>query len=252
MKRLIKRLGIGLLALLLIGGAAFVAWATIIPAPLPTALAALQSDQLVTVRSEGWLEFRPAGQTPSSGLIFYPGGRVDPRSYAPAARELAAQGYLVAVPAMPLNLAIFDPNRADKIIAAHPEIARWTVGGHSLGGAMAAQYAHNRPGTVDGLVLWAAYATAGSSLAGQPLAVTSIYAIDDGLLDQATIDQNRANLPATARYVAIAGGNHGQFGWYGEQSGDRPASISREEQQRQAVAATLELLRTIDATGSRR
>ncbi|HYF65553.1 MAG TPA: alpha/beta fold hydrolase [Herpetosiphonaceae bacterium] len=242
MKRILKRLGLGLLALLLIGGAAFAAWALIIPDPLPAALEALRSDEVVAVSDAGWLEFAPAGRAPAAGLVFYPGGRVDPRSYAPAARELAAQGYLVAIPAMPLNLAFFDPNRAAGIIAAHPEIEDWAVGGHSLGGAMAAQYAHNNPQLVNGLVLWASYATAGSSLAGQPIAATSIYATADGLLDQATIDRNRANLPPSTSYVAIEGGNHGQFGWYGEQSGDLPASISREEQQRQAVAATLELL----------
>ena len=75
-------------------------------------------------------------------MIFYPGGRVDPRSYAPAARAIAAQGYLAVITPMPLNLAVFTPGRAAQVIAAYPEIHTWAIGGHSLGGAMAANFSH--------------------------------------------------------------------------------------------------------------
>ena len=225
--------------LLLLGAAGFVLWANNAAQPMPEALAALQSDSVVTVNQGDWIEFAPAGSSPTTGFIFYPGGRVDARAYAPPARALAEQGYLVAITPMPLNLAIIDPERANTVIAAHPEIERWVIGGHSLGGATAAIFANRHPQAVDGVVFWAAYPPDSDSLAERDdLAVTSISGTLDGLATPAKIAATAPLLPANAEFVAIEGGNHAQFGWYGEQSGDNPATISREEQQAQVVSAT--------------
>ena len=76
--------------------------------------------------------------------------------------------------------------------------------------------------------------------------MTSIYGTLDGLATTEKIAASRPQLPPTTEWVAIAGGNHAQFGWYGPQSGDNPATISREEQQRQIVEATLRLLVSLD------
>ena len=100
---------------------------------------------------------------------------MDARSYAPAARAIAAQGYLVVIVPMPFNLAVFKPAAAEAVIAAHPEIEHWAIGGHSLGGAMAANYVYTHPDAVQGLVLWAAYPAGNNSLADRQLAVVSIY-----------------------------------------------------------------------------
>ena len=180
-----------------------------------------------------------AGQS-DSGLIFYPGGRVVPTAYAPYAHAIAAQGYLTIIVPMPLNLAVFGIENAQPVIDAFPVIAHWAIGGHSLGGAMAARFAANHPDEIDALLLWGAYADV--DLSRQPLAVTSIYATLDGLTTAAKIDETKHLLPPDTRFVAIEGGNHGQFGWYGPQPGDNPASISRETQQAQTLAATVDLL----------
>jgi pimeloyl-ACP methyl ester carboxylesterase len=240
---LIALVAVALLCLLAMGG--FVVWAGATPPPMPEALAALESDERVTVATAPWLSFRPAGSAPTAGLVFYPGGKVDPRSYAPAARALAEQGYLVVVPSMPLNLAVLAPGKAAEVMAAHPEIQHWVVGGHSLGGAMAAQYLADSPGAADGLLLWGAYAPRGADLASSGLAVTSVTGTLDGLTKPADVAAGKPLLPPDATYVAIAGGNHAQFGWYGPQDGDNPATISREEQQRQAVAASAALLERV-------
>jgi hypothetical protein len=52
-------------------------------------------------------------------------------------------------------------------------------------------------------------------------------------------------LPANTRWITIEGGNHAQFGWYGDQSGDLPATISHLEQQQIIIEATLELLKAL-------
>ena len=222
--------------------AGFTAWASITPAPMPEALAALQTDAQVHVELEPWLVFRPVGQKPTAGLILYPGGRVDPRAYAPAARVISAEGYLTVIVPMPLNLAFFASDRATEVMDAFPEVERWAIGGHSLGGAMAARFAHQHPDVVEGLVLWAAYPANNDDLSDHDLAVVSIYGTRDGLATTEEVDTSRMLLPADARFIVIEGGNHAQFGWYGPQYGDNKATISRPAQQEQIVEATLEFL----------
>lgn len=240
MKRL-RWVLIGLLAVIVLAGAGFVVWAETPLGPMPEALAALQSDATVSVQEEPWLTFTPAGQTPTVGLIFYPGGRVDHRSYAPPARTIAAQGYLVVIPPAPLNLAVFAPDVAADVMAAHPEIERWFVGGHSLGGAMAASFAYNHPEDVAGLVLWASYPAGNNDFSQRAdFPILSVYGTEDLGLDG--IEASRSLLPSTTQWLEMEGGNHAQSGWYGPQPGDGTASISRADQQAQMVNATLVFL----------
>jgi hypothetical protein len=233
--------------ILILGAAGFLLWAYTPPAPMPQAQAALQSDAQVRVETKNWLAFHSTSQQSDIGLILYPGGRVDPRAYAPAARAIAAKGYLVIIAPMPLNLAVFGANRAAAVITQHPEVKHWVIGGHSLGGAMAARFVHRHPGAVQGLALWASYPATTDDLSTYPLAVASIYGTKDGLSTGDKILTSRPLLPPTTTWVAIEGGNHAQFGWYGVQAGDKPAAISQEAQQDQIVAATLALLGRVKA-----
>jgi pimeloyl-ACP methyl ester carboxylesterase len=236
-------LGILILLGMITGG--FILWGSTPAKPMPEALTALQSDAKVTVTVGNWLVFAPVASEPAIGLIIYPGGRVDYRAYAPQAHVLAAQGNLVVIVHMPLNLAVFNPNEAETVIAAHPEIKVWVVGGHSLGGSMAANFAHSHPGQVQGLVLWASYPAASDDLSQSKLKVLSISGTLDGLSTPDKIKASHSPLPENTVWVPIAGGDHAQFGWYGPQAGDNPASISREEQQRQIVQATAAFLEAL-------
>lgn len=227
----------------------FVLWASNPLPPMAEALAALESDATVRVVQGEWLVFEPVGAARPAGFIFYPGGRVDPRAYAPYARAIAAQGYLTVIVPMPLNLAVLAPGRAADVIDRFPEIPRWVVGGHSLGGAMAASFAYGQPTGVAGLVLWAAYPADNNSLVGVDLPVISIYGTRDGLATPDKVLASARLLPGGARFVAVEGGNHAQFGWYGSQGGDGEATISRTAQQDQVVAATVVLLESV-AKGS--
>ena len=242
MKRL-RMVLLGVLVVVILAGGAFVVWAETPLGPMPEAVAALQSDAAVDVQTEPWLVFTPVGQKPTVGLIFYPGGRVDARSYAPPARSIAAQGYLVVIPPAPLNLAVFAPDVAADVMAAHPEIERWFVGGHSLGGAMAASFAFNNPDDVAGLVLWASYPAGNNDFSQRPdFPILSVFgSVDMGLEG---IEASRSLLASTVQWMEIEGGNHAQSGWYGPQPGDPDATIPREAQQAQMIDATLGFLAT--------
>lgn len=210
--------------------------------PMPEALAALQSDASVQVETPSWLVFRPRAMEPTTGFIFYPGGLVDPRAYAPMAHQVAARGYLVVIVPMPFNLAFFGTDHAEEVIRAFPGIKHWAIGGHSLGGVAATMFIQENPNAVQGLVLWASYPAPADNLFDLNLKTVSIYGTRDGLATSDKIAASRPLLPPMTRWVAVEGGNHGQFGWYGQQSGDGAATISREQQQEQIVNATADLL----------
>ncbi|MFW5713337.1 MAG: alpha/beta hydrolase, partial [Brevefilum sp.] len=180
--------------------------------------------------------------TNATGLIFYPGARVDPRAYAPHARSIAAEGFRVVIVPMPLNLAFLGIGRASRVVEANPEIEHWAVGGHSLGGAMAAEFVNNNPGMVKGLVFWAAYPAENTNLSSFDLEVMSIYATNDGLATPDEVLSARSRLPVDAEFVEIHGGNHAGFGWYGQQRGDGKLDITKTDQQSRIVAATVSFL----------
>ncbi|MFC1959174.1 alpha/beta hydrolase [Chloroflexota bacterium] len=245
--RLIKRWWWIVPVLLIVAGVGFIMWASGSAEPMPEALAALESDDTVFVDTEPWLTFWPVADAAETGFIVYPGGEVDARAYAPLAQAIAAQGYPTIIVPMPLNLAVFAPGKASDVMAHFPDVEQWVVGGHSLGGAMAANFAYSQPDDVDGLVLWAAYPAESNDLSSRDLAVVSIYGDLDGLATVDKIEAARALLPTDAQYVPITGGNHAQFGWYGSQGGDNSATITRFEQQEQIVDTTVALLNDIQA-----
>ena len=205
---------------------------------MPEALAALESDAQVNVTTADWMVFTPIDAEATTGVIIYPGGRVDPRAYAPLAKEIARAGYLVILPPMPLNLAFTGINVADEIMAAYPAVENWYVGGHSLGGSMAAEYVAANPAKVDGLFLWASYSAESTDLSAIPtLQVLSVYGTEDFSVEDIRVSRQRS--PKDVVWVEMDGGNHAQFGWYGLQPGDGVATITREAQQAWILEETL-------------
>lgn len=244
MKRRFKII-IGVLLTVTIVLVGFVVWAETPPAPMLEAYEALESDSDVIVSTKDWIIFKPVISNKNVGFVIYPGGRVDFRSYAPMAHRIATEGYLVVIVRMPLNLAVFGVNIASDVIKSYSQISSWVVGGHSLGGTMAAQFAHENPSKVKGLVLWAAYPASGTDLSKDNLLVTTIHGTNDGLVSSSQIEDSLKQLPVSTSRIEIAGGNHAQFGWYGDQGGDNVATITREEQQSQIFNATLQLLEAV-------
>ena len=199
-----------------------------------TALAALRSDDAVTVRkTETGRLFD--GPSDTDLLIFYPGGKVEAAAYAPLLHSLAAAGADVCLVEMPLRLAILDPGKAARVTerAAYENV--W-IGGHSLGGAAAAMYAAKHPEGLCGVILLAAYPTAPL---GDSLRVLAVTGDADGVLNRQRYEDAKRFLPTDAAELVIKGGNHAQFGNYGAQKGDGAASVTAEEQQSETIEAIL-------------
>jgi len=224
---------------------------------MPEALEAMEPGGSVTVETvtvAEWAEgsnfyyaFKPKYMNPKIGFIFYPGGLVDPRAYAPPAREIAAHGYLVVIVKMVGDLAVLSSNRADKIISDYSGIKTWIIGGHSIGGSFSCSYAKKHTDKIAGVVLWAAWPSESFRLDDTNLKAISIYGTNDGAPDE--IKAGAEHLPEGTPFIEIVGGNHTQFGYYWDgvnenfvQEGDNPADISREEQQKQIIKATLDFL----------
>lgn len=220
-------------------------------AATPEAVAALRSSEDVRIVERlGWYEMVPvredeAGEaiTPTTGLIFTPGARVDARAYARLLRPLAEDGYLVAVLKEPFGLSLIQRDHAGTVLDVHPDISYWALGGHSLGGVTAAGLADTDV-RVDGLVLFAAYPA--GPLRRSDLKVTSISGTADRLTTPAQVDASRANLPAGTSYVIVGGAVHSFFGDYGDQRGDGAPEVDREFAQAQIVTATRLLLTSLE------
>lgn len=233
-------LGLSILLLIALGLGAFLWWANDVNPLMPEAYAALESSASITINTDAWISFMPH-DAPSTGLILYPGGKVQVEAYAPLARSIAEEGYLVVIVYAPLNLAIINPNAAEAVQEHFSAVEDWAVGGHSLGGVAAAIYANGHLERVDGLVFMASF-PADNALQNTELDVLSIYASNDLLAPVSEIEANRALLPADTQYIEIQGGNHGQFGFYGLQAGDGEAAISHAEQLAQTSLAIVNFL----------
>ena len=147
---------------------------------------------------------------------------------------LAEQDILCVLLEMPFNLAVLDMAAAEGIPEQYPKIEHWFIGGHSLGGSMAASYAAEHAEDYAGLVLLAAYSTAEIA----DMDVISLYGSEDGVLNREKYQEYRGNLPESTEEIVIEGGNHAGFGSYGFQEGDSESMIPGEEQ----VAITAEAL----------
>lgn len=164
-----------------------------------------------------------------TGIIFYPGGKVESIAYLPLLQLLQIEGFHVYLVEMPFHLAVFDAYAAEDIILEETQINSWYLMGHSLGGAMASNFASHY--NVEGLILL------GATIYGDisPSKVLTIIGSEDTVLN---------NQPSyTENIVILAGGNHAQFGNYGIQKNDGVATITGEEQQRLTVDAILKFIR---------
>lgn len=239
-KKTFKNLGFILLGLIIITIIFIASFFTTSYGPSTQAMANLKDSTLVDVTVDNFISFAPENTAATTGLIIYPGAKVEPEAYAPLANKIAQAGYEVIITPMPLNFAIFDSNAADEVISKFPNIKNWVISGHSLGGVMAAKYASENS-NIKGVIFYASYPQ-GDELKDSNIEVTSIYGSLDGVANLDKIIGSKDLLPTSTTFVEIIGGNHAQFGSYGDQSGDNAAEISVDEQIEQAANASIELL----------
>lgn len=237
-----------LIVIVLIAG--WGAWKVFTPyQPDETAKAALaeEADAVKVNEQEHWIGFEPAKPS-GAGVILYPGTLVKPESYAPLARRLAEKGHHVVIVKMPLNLPLTSPNLAGEVLKAYPKES-FVIGGHSLGGVMAARYAAAHAGQIKGVFFLASYPDSKGDLKNKNLPVISLLGSDDGIINMDQVQSGRAYLPADTLYFTIEGGNHAQFGSYGAQKGDNTAQISAAEQWNQSVEALQDWMKeSVDST----
>uniref|UniRef100_UPI003FED9DD6 alpha/beta fold hydrolase n=1 Tax=Dysosmobacter welbionis TaxID=2093857 RepID=UPI003FED9DD6 len=197
------------------------------------ALEVLAQDSTIEVRDD--LTILSPSYPTDTAVIFYPGAKVEAEAYLPLLEQIRQTGVTCILVHMPFRMAIFDANAAEEVMEQFPDVRHWYIAGHSMGGAMASQFAASHPDEVDGLILLGAYIYGDYP----PEKTLTVY----GSLNQSVED----HIDYTENVVEIQGGNHAQFGNYGPQKGDLPATISAEEQQAQTVAAIEEFLGEADA-----
>ena len=180
------------------------------------------------------IEFTP--ENAKTGFIFYPGALVEPDAYAPLMEKLAEHGIKCIIVRMPHYIALFDANGARGIREQYPEIEKWYLGGHSLGGAMASLYGDRHSTEYEGLVFLASYAS--NDISDTDLKVLIVRGGNDKVINLNRYEECLSNLPKDYKEFVIDGGNHAYFGDYGEQKGDGEATITPEEQ----INITLEKL----------
>ncbi len=183
------------------------------------------------IKKDGVFIISPEGMATDKGIIFYPGGLVEPEAYTPIAWDIAHEaGVTVVIVSMPFNLAVFAPGKGLDVLDMMPEITEWYIAGHSLGGAMASTLISEEPEIFKGLFLFGAYPDKKKPLTDINISVLSFYGEFDGLATIEKIQNTKTLLPASTRFIYIKGGNHAQFGSYGLQKDDGDAVITPEEQ----------------------
>ena len=169
-------------------------------------------------------------------FVLYPGAFLRPHTYTWIGVALAPHGVRTVIPAMPLDLAVLAPGRATALIEANDDVTRVVIGGHSLGGAMAARFADANPDLVDALVLLGAYTAADDDLNDADLEVLVLAGEHDGIATLEEVRKGMTRMPGDAELYVVPGAVHGFFGRYGPQRLDGTPTVARAEAEAAIIA----------------
>jgi len=201
----------------------------------------LDTEKVAVIEERFGLTFIPVHKKNSTGIIFYPGAKVEPEAYSPLAHKLAENGYLTTIIEMPFNLAVIDIDRGKEVMTQYEKINQWYIGGHSLGGAMAGSFANDNKDLLEGVFFLGAYPV--DNFTDGSLDVLLINGSLDTIIDRSRLEEGKNLIPKNSKNIIIKGGNHSQFGSYGLQRNDQPAEISNEKQQEQTIELIIELIK---------
>ncbi|MEG7967519.1 alpha/beta hydrolase [Bacillus cereus group sp. Sample30] len=233
MKKWIKIILYSLLGILLMGSISFFVWSQFSYKPTKEALLLIEDK-----KGEDHIVF--GEKDAKIGVIFYQGAKVEAEAYSYLGEALAKDGHFVVMPKLPLNLAILGINEVDSVIEQYPEVQKWYVAGHSMGGAMISKYAFQHEDKVDGIIFLGSYPADDFSTKSIPM--LSIYGEVDALATVEKIENNKKLMSKNTTMHMIKGGNHAHFGMYGEQKGDNASLITSKAQRDETVKVMEEWL----------
>lgn len=214
-------------------------WVNITYSPNDTALYyTIANENVDVLKEEFGVSFTPVEQKNTTGIIFYPGAKVEPEAYSPLAFKLAEKGYMTIIVEMPLNLAVIDKDLGKEVIEYYEGVKYWYIGGHSLGGAMAGNFAYEHNNLIEGVFFLGAYPV--EDLSELPLNGLLVNGALDGIIDKERLKEAEKLMPKNSLNIRIEGGNHSQFGSYGLQKNDQEAEIPFEEQQEKTIELIIE------------
>jgi len=229
-----------LASLIIIAGIGFGVYVSDYERATQPAIDGLKSTELMTVENnDDYIIYKPNDRI-ECGLLFYPGGKVEPTVYSRVFNELAEHGIQTVVVKMPFNLAMLNINGAEDVLNEFNDLDTWYFGGHSLGGVFGTEYLKDHSDEFVGMIYLASYAN--SDISNLDLDVITINGTLDTVIRRESYDEAKSNLPANAIYYNIEGGNHTQFGDYNLQKGDTEATITADEQQQIIIEKILEFL----------
>jgi len=245
--RRIGRIALAIIVALALVVVVFLVWAhTVMAGERPASLEAWRDPDVTIRQTERSFVIEPAAGGSDIGLVFIPGAKVDPSAYLWKLSGIVAEsGATVVITEPTLNLAFFDTRPLSVFTADAPDITEWYVGGHSLGGVRACQFAATGADAaaeppVAGVVLFGSYCA--DDLSGTDLRVLSLVGERDGLSTPEKVAASASLLPADAETVLLEGANHASFGDYGPQPGDGVATASDEETRDRITAAVSDFL----------
>lgn len=161
-------------------------------------------------------------------VIFFQGGLVDPDAYAPLCRNVAENGFSCHIVKMKWRMPLWGYERTIELFDLNTE--KYVLAGHSQGAKMAAQFVHENPGLLKGLVLIGTTHPRDVNMSRQSIPTLKLYAERDGLASVPEVLNNQHLLPMGSSLILIEGGNHSQFGFMGHLLMDSKAEISAEVQ----------------------
>ena len=249
-RKIVRKIILIALVLVFVLFAVIVGWSLFVERPAVQTMADYQnaySDAVITLADDGSVEIFPESGEADTGMVFYVGAQITPDAYIPLLARIAEQGYACFVPSLHFNMASLEPNAADDIISAHPEIKSWVFAGHSIGGYTIAGYVDDHREIADGLILLAAYTN--HDLHDADLPVLSVFGDADGVMNKTRYEKGKALLPDGFEEQIIPGANHAQYGDYGKQPRDNDAKISAEQQQSKTAEIILDWLSRHTADG---
>jgi hypothetical protein len=236
--RRIRITGWTALSSLLVTVVSFLTWFHIVfAAERDATLEVFRDDGIQVTEVEGSIVMEAADGRGETGILYFPGARVDPYSYLYPLSEIAASGVTVVIMDPLMNMALFDTRSVEELALAAPEVNDWVLSGHSLGGVRACMLAQH-PDVV-GLVLMGSYCATDISALDIPM--LQVLASKDGLIDTEAVSASASLLPDSARTIMLEGASHASFGTYGDQPGDGTATLNRAEV-REALTALFQAL----------